>query len=56
MTIKGGKKLESLFLGSMTQDEESAADTHDPSENGIASSGFGKFVADEEGFSQFNIS
>lgn len=56
MTVKGGKKVQGLFLGSMTQDEESAADPHDPSKNVIASSAFGKFVADEEGFSQFNIS
>jgi hypothetical protein len=27
MTVKGGNKVERLFLGSLTQDEESAVDT-----------------------------
>jgi hypothetical protein len=52
MSVKPGKQT-GLFLGSMTQDEE-AVGTRTPAKD-VVSSAYGEFVADDEGFSQFDI-
>jgi hypothetical protein len=55
MTTKATKQDQNLFLGSMTQDEESPAKTRVPPKSVVASSNYGELVADEEGFSRFDI-